>query len=221
MTTTTTHASVDIARLRQAMVASQLRPNAVDDQRVVTAMATIPREAYLPSTAASLAYRDTAIPLGRARYQNSPLATARLVNAVEIVPADRVLLIGATGGYTAALLVELGAVVTAVESDTELVAVARTALGDTATVVEAPLTEGHAPDAPYDVLFVDGAVEELPDALLAQLRDGARIATGLVQNGVTRLAVGARTAGGHAVQPFLDAECVILPGFTKPAAFRF
>jgi protein-L-isoaspartate(D-aspartate) O-methyltransferase len=132
-----------------------------------------------------------------------------------------VLLIGATGGYTAALLVELGAVVTAVESDPELVAAARIALGDTATVVEAPLTEGHAPGAPYDVLFVDGAVEELPDALLAQLRDGARIATGLVQNGVTRLAVGARTAGGHAVQPFLDAECVILPGFTKPAAFRF
>lgn len=211
------------AGLRQAMVSSQLRPNGVDDPRVVAAMATIPREAFLPDTAAALAYRDTAIPLGRGRYQNSPLATGRLINEAEIVPEDRVLLIGAASGYTAALLARLGAQVTAVECDAELAAAARTALAgnDAVTVIEEPLAEGHAEGGPYDVLLVDGAAEVLPDALIAQLRVGGRIAAGLVERGVTRLAAGRRTAGGHAVPPFADAECVVLPGFARPAAFRF
>lgn len=222
MTTTITEAA-GIAGLRHAMVASQLRPNAVDDQRVVTAMATVPREVFLPETAAALAYRDTAIPLGRGRHQNPPLATARLLNEAEIVPEDRVLLIGATGGYTAALLAHLDARVTAVECDPELAEAAGRSLAGHALVelIEGPLADGHADGAPYDVLLIDGAAETLPDALLAQLRVGGRIATGLLERGVTRLAAGVRTAGGHAVTPFADAECVVLPGFAPAAVFRF
>lgn len=211
------------ARMRHAMVASQLRTTAVEDQRVVAAMARVPREDFLPENARDVAYRDTAIALGAARHANLPLATARLLDAADLHASDRVLLIGSAGGYTAALLAEIVADVAAVESDPALVAVARRRLGDAKriTLVEGPLAEGHANGAPYDVLVVDGAVAELPQALADQLRPGGRIVMGTVDRGLTRLASGARTPGGFAVMPFLDCDCVALPGFDRPQPFRF
>ena len=208
---------------RQAMVASQLRTNAVSDTRVVAAMASVPREAFLPTGAKAVAYRDTAIPLGGARAANPPLATARLLTQAELEPTDRVLLIGAAGGYAAALLAGLVAEVTAVESDPALLAVARAALAGAANVavVEAPLAVGDPTAAPYDLLVIDGAVETVPPALLAQLRPGARVVTGLIENGVTRLAAGVKTANGFGLTVFADSECVVLPGFARPAGFRF
>lgn len=216
-------AAADSAPMRQAMVSSQLRTNAVDDVRVVAAMGTVPREAFVPETARAMAYIDRAVPLGGGRYLNTPLAIGRLLTEAELLGKDRVLLIGAATGYTAALLALMGATVTAVESDPALLATARTNLEGTAgvTLVEAPLTAGCPDNAPYDVLLIDGAVETIPAALLDQLRPGGRIATGLAERGVTRLASGRRTANGHGVVPFVDAECVILPGFAPPPTFRF
>lgn len=214
---------IDTAAMRHAMVASQLRTTGVDDVRVVAAMASVPREEFVPAESRTLAYRDTPIPLGRGRYLNNPMATGRLLTEAAILPEDRVLLVGAATGYTAAVLVELGARVTAVESDGGLLATARAALPGAVGIhwVEGPMADGHAAGAPYDVLLVDGSVEELPAALIAQLRVEGRIAAGIVDKGVTRLCSGRRTQGGVGVVPFVDAECVVLPGFAKPAAFRF
>src|SRR3546814_5036128 len=105
--------TTDFTARRGAMVASQLRTNAVDDPRFVAAMLRVPREAYLPESVARLAYRDTAVPLGRNRAANVPVATGRLLTAADIAPTDSVLLIGAAGGYTAAVLAELAATVAA------------------------------------------------------------------------------------------------------------
>ena len=223
----TTHASFYDPPLtraaRHAMVASQLRTNAVSDERVIAAMAHIPREAFLPPEAGAIAYRDTPIPLGGGRFINPPLATGRLLTEAMLEPGDRVLLIGAAGGYAAAVLAGLVAQVTAVESDASLIAIARRALAATPKVelVEAPLSAGYAAGGPYDVLVVDGAVEELPAALLDQLRPGARIVTGLVERGVLRLAVGVKTATGAGLQAVVDSDCVVLPGFARPIGFRF
>lgn len=208
---------------RHAMVSSQLRTNAVSDQRVVAAMASIPREAFLPPDVAGGAYRDTAIPLGRARAANPPLATARLLTEAELRADDRVLLIAAAGGYAAAVLAALVREVVAVESDPHLLALARQALAGTINValIDAPLADGHAAGAPYDVLMIDGAVEELPAALLDQVRPGGRVVGGLFERGITRLAVGRKTAGGFGLQPFVDSDCVVLPGFARPQGFRF
>lgn len=205
------------------MVSSQLRTNAVSDERVVRAMASVPREAFLPADAAAIAYRDTAIPLARGRAVNPAMATGRLLTAAELDEADRVLLVGAAGGYTAAVLAGLVAHVTALESDAGLLDIARAALAGTpdVTVVEGPLPEGWAADAPYDLLIVDGAVEDLPPALIEQVRTGGRVVTGLFDNGVMRLARGRRTAGGFGLVSFADTECVILPGFARPQGFRF
>lgn len=210
------------AAQREAMVASQLRTSGVDDVRVIAAMASVPREAFVPRGTASLAYRDALMPLGEGRFQNTPLATARLLNEAALRGDERVLLIGAAGGYTAALLAGLCAHVTAVEQGS-LAASARDALVelDEVTFVEAPLAEGAADGAPYDVIVIDGAVEALPDALVGQLREGGRIVTGLVDRGVTRLASGYRTGGGFGLFDFADVECAVLPGFARPARFEF
>ena len=209
--------------MRHAMVASQLRTNAVSDARVVAAMALVPREAFLPGDVAALAYRDTAVPLAHGRAQNVPIATGKLLTAAELRADDRVLLIGAAGGYTAAVLAELVAEVVAVEVDPLLVGAARTALADTSavTLVAGPLEAGHAAGAPYDVLIVDGAVEQLPDALIAQVKVGGRVVSGLADRGITRLASGRRSEGGFALLPFADIDCVVLPGFARPRSFTF
>lgn len=211
------------AAQRQAMVASQLRPNAVSDPRVVAVMNAVPREAFIPGEPGQLAYRDTALPLGRGRQQNNPLSTGRLLTEAYLQPGDKVLLIGAAGGYTAAVLARLVAHVTAVESDPDLAAFARSALAfDTnVSVVHGPLEAGAPEGAPYDVLVIDGAVEHVADAIVAQLAPGARAVAGLIDRGVTRLASGRRSAGGFALNGFADMECIALPGFSRPRSFTF
>jgi protein-L-isoaspartate(D-aspartate) O-methyltransferase len=215
--------STSFDAMRHAMVASQLRPNAVSDQRVVAAMARVPREAFLPANVRALAYRDAPIPLGGGRSVNLPIATGRLLTEAYLTATDRVLLIGAASGYTAAVLAGIVAQVVAVESDSSLAAMAREALAgfDNVEIVERPLAEGHPDGAPYDVLFVDGAVEQMPDALVSQVRPGGRAATGVVERGVTRLAAGRRTDGGFGLASFVDTDCVVLPGFERPTPFRF
>jgi protein-L-isoaspartate(D-aspartate) O-methyltransferase len=223
MDTMSTDAGADYVAMRHAMVASQLRPNAVDDPRVIAAMASIPREHFLPADARLLAYRDGAIPLGNARWANLPMTTGRLLTEARLAASDRVLLIGAAGGYAAAVLAEIVAQVVAVEGDPALAALARDAFvgRPRVTLVEAPLGDGHADGAPYDVLIVDGAMEIVPEALIAQVRTGGRVVAGIVDRGVTRLATGLRTEGGFALVPFADLECVVLPGFAAPRPFAF
>lgn len=218
---TATAPALDLEAARHAMVASQLRTSGVNDARVVAAMAQVEREHYLPESQRPFAYRDRPLPLGNGRTQNPPLATGLLLTQAQIAPSDKVLVIGAAGGYTAAVAAKLADRVVAVESDAALASAARVSLGGTAAVVEGPLAAG-APDlAPYDILIVDGAVEALPDALAAQVKVGGRIVTGLVDRGVTRLAAGVRTEAGFGLADFVDSECAILPGFERPRGFQF
>ena len=208
---------------REAMVASQLRPNKVSDMRVVAAMAVVPRERFVPAECVPLAYRDTAVALGEGRTLNIPMVIGRLLTEARLRADDRVLLIGAGTGYTAAVLARIVAHVVAVEVDPALAAKARDALAGEAGVelVEGPLEAGHAAGAPYDVLIVDGAVERLPDSLAEQLRVDGRVVTGLVDRGVTRLAAGQRGKTGIGLADFADVDCVVLPGFAAPRVFTF
>ena len=213
----------NMEQMRKAMVASQLRTNTVNDPAVIAAIMAVAREDFLPEAVRPIAYRDTLLPLGGGRVQNTPLATARLISAAEIGPEDHVLLIGAAGGYTAAVLAQLAGSVVAVEESSELAALARTALaGETrVTLVEGPLNKGWVDAAPYDVIVIDGAVEVIPDVIAEQAKPDARIVTGLIDRSVVRLAAGRRTELGFGLAPFVDAECAPLPGFAKPKTFQF
>jgi protein-L-isoaspartate(D-aspartate) O-methyltransferase len=213
----------NFAAMREAMVANQLRTVAVNDPRVIVALKSVAREAYVPADRAQLAYIDGAIPLGNGRALNTPLATARLITAAHAQPGERVLLIGAATGYAAAVLAELGAHVTALEEDDALAAAARANLAryTDVRIVTGALAKGSLKHGPYSVILVDGAVHHLPDTLVAQLAVGGKLVSGVVDNGVTRLASGCKTSGGFGLEPFLDAACVILPGFNQPEGFRF
>lgn len=223
MMNTTTAEPARYDTMRHAMVVSQLRTSSVSDARVIEAMARVPRERFVPAEQREVAYRDRLIPGPGNRRLNTPLATGLLLTLARIQPSDRVLLIGAAGGYTAAVLAQLAAEVVAVEEDASLVALARSALADSATVtlIEGPLASGAAGQGPFDVLLVDGAIEALPDTLAAQLRVGGRAAAGIIDRGVTRLASGTRTDAAFALAPRYDVECALLPGFALPRGFRF
>jgi protein-L-isoaspartate(D-aspartate) O-methyltransferase len=208
----------DFESLRRTMVSNQLRTVAVDDPRVVSALGAVPREDFVPPARRNLAYADLPVPLGGGRALNTPLATARLINAAAIGSGDKVLIVGAATGYAAAVALQLGGQVTALESDEALAA----SLGATvpkANTITGDLAAGVPAGAPYDAIIIDGAVEVLPQALIDQLALSGRLATGLVEGGVTRLAVGRRGGSGFGLVPFADADVVILPGFARPRAF--
>ncbi len=209
--------------MRRAMVASQLRTTGVNDARVIAAMAEVPRERFVPPSSRALAYADALVPLGDGRAMNPPVALGRLLTEAHPQSFDRALLIGAGTGYGAAVLARLVRSLVAVEEDEALAAMAQDALADlrNVTVVAGPLHGGHTAAAPYDLILIDGAVELVPDGLVEQLADGGRLATGLVDGSVTRLAIGRRAGHGFGLVAFADSAAAALPGFAKPREFTF
>ncbi|HEX8192838.1 MAG TPA: protein-L-isoaspartate O-methyltransferase [Allosphingosinicella sp.] len=211
----------DFEHMRRAMVASQLRTTGVADARVLAAVGEVPRELFVPAERAPIAYADALVPLGGGRELNPPMATARLLSEAGPRGHERAMVIGAATGYSAALLDRLCASVVAVEEDAGLAAFARNALhGTNVQLVEGPLARGHEA-APYDLVLIDGAVEFVPDAIVAQVAEGGKIAAVVLDGGVTRLGVGRKVAGTFGLTIFTDGAAAILPGFVKPRSFSF
>ncbi|MBX9860445.1 MAG: protein-L-isoaspartate O-methyltransferase, partial [Sphingomonas sp.] len=169
------------------------------------------------------AYADVKLPLVGARTTNLPVATGRLLTQAVLKPSDRVLLIGAAGGYTAAVLDGLVGAVVAVECDPTLATLARAALAamPNVTLVEGPLEAGYSAGAPYDAIIVDGAIEQVPQALVDQLAVGGRLVAGVIDRGVCRLSLGTRSTGGFGVADFVDFDAAHLPGFAVATGFVF
>lgn len=215
----TVHAPVpDFAAARQAMVDSQLRPEGVSDPAVIAAMSAVPRENFVPEEQKPLAYVDRAIPLGEGRALAAPAVLGRLLNALAALPGERALVVGASTGYSAAVLAKMGLKVTAIDSSASL---AEAAPKNKVDVVEGPLSEGSKKGAPFDLILIDGAVEYIPDALVDQLEEGGRIGGAIVEQGVTRLFIGRRAGGGFGFQPIAEASTPVLPGFERPRTFTF
>jgi protein-L-isoaspartate(D-aspartate) O-methyltransferase len=207
-------------QMRRAMVVSQLRTTGVSDARVVAAMGAVPRERFVPAGKAKLAYADMALPIGGGRALNPPMVTGRLLTEAQVVPGDHALVVGAATGYTAALLERLGATVVALEEDADLLAIGRQAVPG-AIWVNGALAAGSAEGAPYSLILLDGAVEEIPQALIDQLAEGGRLVGALIEDGVARLVSGTRVGRGFGTRAFADADTAHLPGFARPAAFSF
>lgn len=208
----------DLAAAREAMVESQLRPQGVADPAVLQAMGRVERERFLPADKRPLAYADRSIALGRGRFLAAPAVLGQLLTQMTPVRGQRALVVGAGTGYSAAVLAAIGLEVTALETSAELASAARAAGVE---IVEGPLEAGYAKAAPYDQILIDGAVEYLPDAIVGQLADGGRLGTALVDRGVTRLIVGRKVGGAFGYLSLSDAGVPVLPGFTRPRAFKF
>ena len=215
------------ASARKFMVDGQLRPNKVTDARLLAAMARLPREVFVPAAARARAYADDAVPFPGGRGMMAPMVLARLIQALAPALGEKALVVGAGTGYGAAVLADMGLVVTALEQDRGLLDIAHAALaaalpGARPGMVEGRLQAGHPASAPYDIILLDGAVPALPPALEAQLVEGGRLAgVFLDERRVPAAMLGRKLQGRLFLTPIMDAAAPALPGFAPEPGFVF
>jgi protein-L-isoaspartate(D-aspartate) O-methyltransferase len=207
------------------MVDAQVRTNDVTDPRIHEALRTTPRERFVPTRKQALAYADAVVEVAPGRYLLDPRTFGKLLQLAEVGPNDAVLDVGCATGYSSAILARLGRHVVALEQDADLVRVAVDALASVgatkATVVQGPLVEGVKNKAPYDVIFVNGAIESRPEALLKQLAEGGRL-VGVMRDGAQGRAVLFTSQDGRVgSRPAFDATVPLLTGFKKQVGFVF
>ena len=216
----------DFASVRRNMVDCQIRTNKVTDARIIAAFGDLPREAFVDASSHAAAYIDNDVRIGEGRYLMEPMVLARMVQSLDIGAGDVVLDIGCGTGYSSALLARLAATVVALESDPALAQQATEALTalavDNAVVVEGPLTDGYAAQAPFDVIFFGGAVAEIPKPIIRQLGEGGRIVAVIRPDPGPGIAtLGQCTNGIVSFRTLFDAATPLLPGFAKQAGFVF
>lgn len=200
MTTLEESSAARHAAARRAMIDSQLRTSGVNQPWVLNAMASIAREDFVPPAMRDAAYIDRAITLDDGRQLASPLVHGRMLAEAAPTEADKALLVGDGKGYLAALLRPLVGSLDAIDPEG----------------VKTKRGKGT-----YSLIVVDGAVEEMPDSFAKLLAEGGRLVTGVVEGGVTRLAVGAKTGGDIALLPLADIGMPVLPEFRAPKRWSF
>lgn len=213
----------DFAAARRHMVDGQVRTADVTDHRIISAMLDVPRERFVPPEAAALAYLDLGHGVGGGRCLLKPVVLARLIQAADLAGDHRVLVVGCSTGYAAAVVAKIAGQVVALEQDDKLAAGAQTALAaqPNVTVAKGPLADGWAAGEPYDAILIDGAVELVPDAFRRQLKDGGRLVCvlgGQAQPSAMLYRRSGAELGGRAI---FDAAASVLPGFAKTPVFAF
>ncbi len=228
MDTSTQLAPVDFQQLRRNMVDSQIRTNDVTDLRLLDAILSVPRELFVPEKRRELAYtdEDVEVSVGSTTcFVMKPVALARLIQLADVRPGDHVLEVGSGTGYAAAVMSRVAEKVCALESDSaisEMASVALQASGcDNVATVTGPIAVGFAAKAPYDVIFVNGAVDEVPSTLFGQLKEDGRLVVveGYGNAGVAKLYT--KRDGHIAGRKVFNASVKPLPGFRKEPGFIF
>lgn len=213
----------DFAAARRHMVDGQIRTTDVTDLRVISAMLEVPRERFMPPVSTALAYLDLDVPVGGGRRLLRPMVLAKLIQAAELEPTDRVLDVGCATGYTAAVLSRIASRVIALEQDAGLAKAASDSLASQSNVdvVSGALAAGWPQGAPYDVVVIEGATEVVPQALCHQIKNGGRLVCVLGSGPGSKAMLYTRSDGEAAGRPIFDASAALLPGFAKVAAFAF
>lgn len=215
---------LDYAQARRLMVDCQLRTFDVNDVPVLDAFGEIAREAFVPPGREDFAYIDQTLRLGpQGRAMPAPMLLARMIQALAIQPGEKALDVGTGYGYGAAILSRVGAQVTALESDPDLAAGARTRLAgvDEIAIVEAPLETGDAKSGPYDAILVNGRIETRPQALLEQLKDGGRLVCVMGRDRAAKATLFVRAGDAFGARPLFDAALPALGAFAAEAGFAF
>ncbi|MEA2876436.1 MAG: protein-L-isoaspartate(D-aspartate) O-methyltransferase [Hyphomicrobiales bacterium] len=214
---------VDYAQARRTMVDCQVRPSDVTDLRIIAALLDVPREQFVPPSRRAIAYLDLdlAVADGSPRALLKPMVFAKLLQAAEIHESDRVLDVGCTTGYSAAVLAKLAANVVALEEDPALARIAAENLGARVAVAGGPLNAGWQADAPYDAILLEGASEVRPDRLLAQLKEGGRLVAVIGSAPLGKATLFRKDSGQITALALFDAAAPLLPGFAKTPAFVF
>ncbi|MGX7742463.1 protein-L-isoaspartate O-methyltransferase family protein [Rhodopseudomonas parapalustris] len=220
---------LEFERARQNMVDGQIRPASVTDWRIIDAMRSLRREAFVPEAKRELAYLDLDLEIvggdGRKHFLLNPIMTARMMQAAELTREDRILVVGCPTGYVAAVASKLGDRVTTTIDDETLAQQMRSTLAalglSNINVRVAEATRGDLHDAPFDAILLCGGTEVEPSTLYEQLKLGGRLVGAFADGGPQRVTVVTRSVGDFGTRVLFDAFVPVLPGMERPAAFVF
>ena len=213
----------DYSAARTAMVDCQVRPSDVTKFPIIEALLSVPREVYVPAAKKPVAYAGEHIALSADRVLLDARTFAKMLDTANVQRGDLVLDLGCGLGYSAAVLGRLAEVVVAVESDADLAEKATELLSDQSAdnvlVTNADLTEGAPKHGPYDLVFIQGAVEVLPDSIADQVKDGGRIIAIFQENALGQCRIGYKAHGKVSWQYAFDASAPVLSGFERAEEF--
>ncbi|MBT5107845.1 MAG: protein-L-isoaspartate O-methyltransferase [Rhodospirillaceae bacterium] len=217
---------MDFSVARRHMVDCQIRPNQVTDENLISQFETVPRERFAPSDQQALAYLDADLPIAENRRLMNPCIMARMLQTLSEGNSGIALVVGCGSGYVVAVLSGMFDCVFALESDPGLAAEATRVLSelavDNAVVVEGPLEGGWAKEGPYNAIFIDGGVMDIPDGVSDQLADGGKLtAVTLDEGGTGRAVLLERRGASVSRRTLFDAAIPPLKEFDKLAGFVF
>lgn len=216
---------VDFSEARTVMVDTQVRPNDVTKYPVIAAMLQIPREVFVPEAYQAIAYMGENVPISDQRWMLEPRTIAKLLDTLNIQPDELVLNVAAGLGYEAALTAHMAEAVVALESDTHLAKRAEATLGDqgidNVVVITGDLLKGAPGHAPYDVILITGGIEELPETITDQLKEGGRIGAIFIEGNLGIVRIGHKIDGIINWRYAFNGFAPVLEGFQKAAVFQF
>ena len=217
---------MNIEQARFNMIEQQIRPWEVLDQAVLSLLALVKREDFVPPAHRALAFVDTEVPLPEGQVMLAPKVEARLLQALNVARHERVLEVGAGSGHMAALLAHRAQHVIGLEIRPALAAMAAANLRHAgianASIREADGSQGLSAEAPFDVIVLSGSVAEVPQALLDQLKPGGRLVAIVGQEPVMRaLLITCIGAAQFKRVELFDTVAPRLQGFAEAPAFRF
>ncbi|MGL4634656.1 MAG: protein-L-isoaspartate O-methyltransferase family protein [Beijerinckiaceae bacterium] len=220
---------VDLASARRNMVDTQLRTYDVTSKRVLDAVESVDRAHFMPAERKALAYVDQSVVVtasdGASRQLLQPMVFARMLQSVDLESGEKVLDVAGGSGYSAAVMRAIGAEVHALESSESMATLMQTSLAAasvaTVSVHHGNLTAGHAAGAPYDVVFVNGALTSQPLVLLSQLKDGGRLVAVEGAGRAGRVVVFKKSGDVVGRRSVFDAAAPVLAEFAEKTAFSF
>jgi protein-L-isoaspartate(D-aspartate) O-methyltransferase len=217
--------TIDYAKAREFMVEQQVRPWDVLDPRVLDALATIPRDAFVPAAHRALAYADLALPLGHGEVMAKPVVEGRMLQALALAPGDEVLEIGTGSGFVTACLGRLAREVVSLDLHADFTAAARTRLHDTGLGGNVRLETGDAlrwhTDRRFDAVCVTGAVDVVPPRFLEWLRPDGRLFVVRGRSPVMEAVLVRNGVNAPRIESLFETDLPYLAGAAPAPAFTF
>ena len=218
-------ADIDFQAARVKMVDGQLRTTDVTSHEILAAFLEIPREKFVPANRRELAYLDDDIEIAPGRFLTEPSPLAKLLQLASIETDEKVLLIGAGNGYSAAILSRLAKNVVAIEENADLSSVAKANLkaagAANVEVLISPLSGGAASAAPYDVILFDGSVSAVPDSFFDQLSNTGRLIAVVGEGRIGVATVFTKNDSHISSVSGFNVAVKALPGFSAKPKFTF
>ncbi|WP_295042424.1 protein-L-isoaspartate O-methyltransferase [uncultured Paracoccus sp.] len=213
----------DFAARRTMMVDTQVRPNDVTKFPVIEAMLAVPMEDFVPPARRAVAYSGENLDLGQGRVLLEPRTLGKMIDMLDVQPDDLVLDLGCGYGYSSAVLARLVQTVVAIEDDADMATESERRLNEAGVfnvaVLNAPLNEGAPNQAPYDAILINGGVEDVPETILSQLKEGGRIAALFVEGVLGVVRIGHCLNGRIVWRYAFNAGAPLLPGFERARSF--